>query len=197
MTATLKNILFFICIMALAGTAGFLVQQQLNKDTAISSAEKIANELRANKIKQAEQPFQMRPEFAMEDIEGNIRNISDWDGQIIFLNFWATWCPPCLKEIPAFIELQAQYGDQGFQIVGIAIDDESLVKEFAQSNSINYPIIASEAEGIGLAQRYGNQIGGLPYTAIINRKGEISRKIMGELSMIDAIKILKEMGINT
>jgi len=137
----------------------------------------------------------IRPEFAMVDIDGQIRNIKDWDGKIILLNFWATWCPPCLKEIPDFIELQEQYGDQGFQVIGIAVDNEEDVRDYINEVKINYPIIASETESIELASRYGNKIGGLPYTIIINRKGEISDKIMGELSRIKAEKILEKLSI--
>ncbi len=137
----------------------------------------------------------IRPEFAMADINGQIRNIKDWDGQIILLNFWATWCPPCLKEIPDFIELQEQYGDQGFQVIGIAVDNEEDVRDYINEVKINYPVIAAENEAIELASRYGNKIGGLPYSVIINRKSEISDKIMGELSKIKAEKILEKLDI--
>ena len=137
----------------------------------------------------------IRPEFAMADINGQIRNIKDWDGQIILLNFWATWCPPCLKEIPDFIELQEQYGDQGFQVIGIAVDNEEDVRDYIDKVKINYPVIAAETEAIELSSRYGNKIGGLPYSVIINRKSEISDKIMGELSKIKAEKILEKLDI--
>jgi thiol-disulfide isomerase/thioredoxin len=139
----------------------------------------------------------IRPEFAMTDINGQTRHISEWDGQIILLNFWATWCPPCLKEIPGFIELQAQYGDQGFQIIGIAIDDEDAVREFAEEMKINYPLIAAELDGVGLANRYGSRSGGLPYSVIINRDGEISDKITGELSKIRAEQFLRDLGLKS
>lgn len=187
MKTALKNTLIFTSVMALSAVAGFTVQNQLAKDQTenISSVG----------IQTIEHPLPLRPEFAMQTIDGNIRNIKEWDGQIILLNFWATWCPPCMKEIPDFIELQKKYGDQGLQIIGIAIDDEELVKDFAREIQMNYPVMASEMEGVELSQRYGNEIGALPYTAIINRKGEITRKITGELSMIEAVKILEDLDL--
>ncbi len=127
---------------------------------------------------------------------GKFHNIKEWDDNIIFLNFWATWCPPCKKEIPAFIELQKAYGEQGFQILGAALDNAEAVMEYAKEIGINYPLLLVENEGIGLAKRYGNGIGILPYTVIINREGEVTHTITGELSKKRAKKILAESGIN-
>ena len=140
-------------------------------------------------------PILIRPEFAITDTDGQIRNIKDWDGKIILLNFWATWCPPCLKEIPDFIELQEKYGEQGFQVIGIAVDNEEAVREYMSEVKINYPIMIAEFEALELASRYGNRIGALPYSVIINRESEISDKITGELSKIKAEKLLKKLSI--
>ncbi|MCK4705954.1 MAG: TlpA family protein disulfide reductase [Gammaproteobacteria bacterium] len=137
----------------------------------------------------------MRPEFAMADLDGQTRNIKDWDGKVILLNFWATWCPPCLKEIPGFIELQEQYGDQGFQVIGIAVDNEKAVRDYVNEVKINYPVIAAEFEAIELSSRYGNRMGALPYSVIINRESEISNKITGELSKIEAEKLIEKLNI--
>ena len=133
----------------------------------------------------------------MVDINGQTRSITEWDGKIILLNFWATWCPPCLEEIPGFIELQEQYGDQGFQIIGIAADDEEAVREFAKEAKFNYPIIAAELEALALIGRYGNRSGGIPYSVFINREGEISDRIMGELSKIKAEQLLISLGLKS
>jgi len=139
---------------------------------------------------------QTRPEFAMKDLDGELRNIKEWDGKVVLINFWATWCPPCLREMPYFIELQEKFGEQGFQIIGIAIDDEDAVRAFADDMDINYPIMAGETDTIELSSRYGNRIGGLPYSVFINRKGEITDTITGELHKIKAEEILKKVGLN-
>lgn len=177
----MKIILLFIVAMILAGAGGYALQSYLNQ----------------NQIPYQNNPAigLKRPEFAAADLEGKLRNIKEWDGKLIFLNFWATWCPPCLKEIPDFIELQEDYGDQGFQIIGIAIDDEMSVREYVKEVGMNYPTMVVEAEGVGLAKRFGNGAGVLPYTVIINRDGEISNTITGELSKLRAKELMEEHGI--
>ena len=135
------------------------------------------------------------PDFTVVDLDGEVVSLSDLRGDPVILNFWATWCPPCLKEIPEFIELQNTYGEQGFQIVGIAIDDEEAVRDYVEEVGMNYPSLVAEADGVLLAKRYGNGIGALPYTVIINRDGEISDTFRGELSKIRAKELLAERGI--
>ncbi len=185
----MKNTLIFIVVMVIAGSAGFALQRFLatgpTEPTGKFEAADAANPMIGL----------MRPEFAMKDIEGNIRNIKDWDGQVIVLNFWATWCPPCLEEIPHFIEIQDQMQGKGLQIVGIAVDNEEDVKQFASDVGMNYPVMAGETEAIGLSQKYGNSIGGLPFSAIIDQNGKITHIITGELSESRLISILKQLGL--
>ena len=165
--------------MTIAGGSGFALNRYINQPQDINNP---AIGLQ-------------RPEFAAMDLDGRLRNIKEWDGKLILLNFWATWCPPCKREIPDFIELQKSYGEQGFQVIGIAIDDSDAVNKFATMVGMNYPTMVVQAEGIELAKRYGNGIGALPYTVIINRNGEISNTIRGELNKIHAKALLKSHGI--
>ncbi len=181
----MKNVLIFIVATTIAGASGFALQRYLATDTASVSAPETASPV-IGKI---------RPEFAMMDIEGNVRNIKDWDGQVVLLNFWATWCPPCLEEIPGFIEVQQELENRGFQIIGVAVDNEEDVREFANEMAMNYPILAGEMEAIELAQKYGNSIGGLPFSAIIDKNGKVTHTIMGELSKDRLISILKKLGL--
>ena len=180
----MKTTLLFIVAMVLASAGGYALQKYLNHNHP--------------QIQYQNNPAigLQRPEFAAADLDGRLRNIKEWDGKLIFLNFWATWCPPCLKEIPDFIELQREYGDQGFQIIGIAIDDEEAVREYASEVGMNYPTMVLESEGVGLAKRFGNGPGILPYTVIINHDGEISNTITGELSKIRAKELMEEQGID-
>ena len=175
----MKNTIIFVATILLAGASGFILHkyihdQQLQKNPVIGS---------------------QRPEFAAMDMNGELRNINEWDGKLIFLNFWATWCPPCLEEIPGFIELQHAYGNQGFQIIGIAVDNREAVPQYITESGMNYPALLADIEGIDLARRYGNDIGGLPYTVVINRKGVISSTFVGELDKNHAKKVLKNHGI--
>ena len=177
----MKNTLIFIVAIIIAGGSGFTLQKYLNQPQL---------------QKQTNSAIGLqRPEFSAMDSKGKLRNIKEWDGKLILLNFWATWCPPCLKEIPDFIELQKAYGDQDFQIIGIAIDEEEAVRDYVTDVGMNYPTMVVESEGVGLAKRFGNGIGALPYSVIINRDGEISHTIRGELSKIRAKELLGERGI--
>jgi thiol-disulfide isomerase/thioredoxin len=179
----MKNVMIFIVAMAIAGTSGFVLQRYLATQDANNAAT-------ANPI-----IGQTRPEFAMMDIEGNIRNIKEWDGQVVLLNFWATWCPPCLREIPDFIEVQHELAEHDFQIIGIAVDNETDVRDFVNTMSMNYPVMAGEMEAIELSQRYGNSIGGLPFSAVIDKNGKITHTITGELSKDRLKSILEQLGL--
>ena len=173
----------------MAAASGFALQRYLATDTvAISEITPVIETV---------SPIigKIRPEFAMMDIEGNVRNIKDWDGQVVLLNFWATWCPPCLEEIPGFIEIQQQLDNHGFQIIGVAVDNEENVRAFADEMAMNYPILAGEMEAIELSQKYGNSIGGLPFSAIIDKNGKVTHTITGELSKDRLISILIQLGL--
>ena len=123
-----------------------------------------------------------RPDFSLADVEGVSRSVSEWDGKVLALNFWATWCPPCRKEIPEFVALQERYGARGLQFVGIALQRPEDVRSFMQEYGMNYPVLAGEMEVIRLAERYGNRVGALPYTVIIDRGGRIAFVKPGPLS---------------
>lgn len=124
----------------------------------------------------------IRPLFKLKDLEGKTRDVKEWDGQVLMINFWATWCPPCRKEIPAFIKLQEKYIDKGFKIIGIALDEKQAVIDFADPMGVNYPILMAEQEGIALTKAYGNRLGVLPFSVIIDRKGKIIHRHRTELS---------------
>ena len=177
-----KKVLPILAILFVSTITSYAVQRYLDQEAI-------------NNDQQTDEQILIRPEFAIADTDGQTRNIKDWDGKVILLNFWATWCPPCLKEIPDFIELQEKYGDQGFQVIGIAVDNEEAVREYMNEVKINYPIMVAEFEAIELSSRYGNRMGALPYSVIINREGEISDKITGELSKIKAEKLLEKLSI--
>ncbi len=130
-------------------------------------------------------------EFTLPDLQGKIHNQSEWLGKkVVILNFWATWCPPCIREIPGFIKLQKQYGKQGLQFIGIAIDNPKAVQEFVKKMGMNYQILLGDQEAIDLAISLGNKMAGLPFTVIINRKGQIILEQIGEISEQKVEKII-------
>jgi thiol-disulfide isomerase/thioredoxin len=130
------------------------------------------------------------PDFNLPDVSGNQRNISEWQGKIRVINFWATWCAPCREEIPEFIALQEQYAANGLQFIGIAIDDQEPVEEYLKSNKINYPILIGGVSGIALAHQLGNSIDAVPFTLVVNQQGQIINRHPGEFSSEQIIKII-------
>lgn len=118
-------------------------------------------------------------DFALPDLNGKERWLSEWYGKTIVLNFWATWCGPCRDEMPLLLNVQKQYQDQGVVVIGLAIDDRDSVAAFAKEMRIGYPLLIGEEAGLSLLSRYGNPRGFLPYTVIIRPDGEIAARKLG------------------
>ena len=182
----MKTIIQFILVIVIAGGAGFGLQRYLQQSDRELTADIPAPS--ANKM-----IGQMRPSFEIADLEGQLRNISEWDGQVLLINFWASWCPPCKKEMPAFIELQEQYAEQGFKVIGIALDDLQSVQDFADTIGVNYPLLIAEYDGIDLSRSYGNHVGALPFSAFVDRQGKIVSTHMGELSKTQVEETIKPL----
>jgi len=169
-------------VLVLAATAGFYSQRYFLADNdSLPAKMPVAKTSVIGKT---------RPDFSYKDIEGDMRQAKEWDGKVLLVNFWATWCPPCKKEIPAFIALQEQYAEKGFQIIGIALDDEESVKDYADSMGMNYPVMAAEVDAIQLARDYGNRVNALPFSAFIDRSGKIVKIKAGGLSKAATEKII-------
>ena len=120
---------------------------------------------------------QPAPAFLARDIDGNVVSTADWQGKVVLLNFWATWCPPCREEIPELIDLQNRYKDR-LHVIGISMDDPEeagLVKKFAVRAGINYPIVMASRE---IIQEYGG-VPALPTSFVVNREGKVVQKHVG------------------
>jgi len=119
----------------------------------------------------AAEPQPAAPAWTLKDVEGKTVQSSDFKGKVVILDFWATWCPPCKKEIPDFIELQKKYGEKGLVIVGVSLDEQgpSVVKPFITQLGISYPIVMGDEK---IVQDFGG-VEGIPTTFIIDREGKI------------------------
>ncbi len=117
------------------------------------------------------------PDFALTNLSGTMVQLSDFKGKVVLLDFWATWCAPCRMEIPEFVQLQKQYADKGFTVLGAALDDEgaAVVKPVAQKLGINYPVVIGN---IQVASAYGG-IQALPTAFLIGRDGKILKTYVG------------------
>ncbi len=115
------------------------------------------------------------PAFTLNDINGRPVSLSDFRGKVVVLDFWATWCPPCKREIPDFIELQSHYGSQGLQVIGVGLDEPDKLKSFAAGHGMNYAVLLGTD---AIAMRYGG-ISGIPTTFIIDKNGNIADRFEG------------------
>ncbi len=115
------------------------------------------------------------PPFTLSDVQGRPVSLADFRGKVVVLDFWATWCPPCKREIPDFIDLQSEYSSKGLQIVGIALDEPQKVKEFAEQVGMNYSVLLGDD---ATAMEYGG-ISGIPTTFVIDRTGKIVNRFEG------------------
>lgn len=119
------------------------------------------------------------PDFTRETVSGETFTLSHHRGEVVVLNFWATWCPPCRAEIPDFVELQDEYADADLHFVGVTVDvdDVDLVRKYARHFRINYPLIHGDGS---LVEKYGG-VGTVPTSFIIDRSGEIRYRVPGRI----------------
>ena len=130
------------------------------------------------------------PDFTLPDVSGQPHAISEWQGKLRVINFWATWCGPCLKEIPEFIELQNHYADKGLQFIGVAIDSPEAVATYLSTININYPILVGDMPAISIAHELGNHIDAVPFTVIVNQQGQIIHQHAGEFSKEQLLEVI-------
>ncbi|MGI9102933.1 MAG: TlpA family protein disulfide reductase [Terriglobales bacterium] len=124
---------------------------------------------------------QAAPDFQLQDLDGKNVRLADLRGKAVLLNFWATWCPPCKIEMPWFVDLQKQYGAQGLQVVGVAMDDgqpRDAIAKFTKEIGVNYPVLLGTEK---VADSFGG-VDALPTTFFIGRDGKIESRVFGLVS---------------
>lgn len=115
------------------------------------------------------------------DLDGQPMAMSRWKDRIVVLNFWATWCPPCVEEMPDLQRVHDEYTERGVTVVGLGIDSPSALKRFRDDHLLSLPLFAAGASGSELGRALGNPSGALPYTVVIDRKGRIVQARLGQV----------------
>ena len=118
----------------------------------------------------------------LTDIDGRQTLLKDWAGEILVVNFWAPWCAPCRREIPALIEIEREYRARGVRVLGIAFDGEEQVRRFAEEYQISYPLFLTGNRSAMYNAAFDNPSGSLPYTALLSRDQKIVFQHNGELT---------------
>lgn len=133
-------------------------------------------------------------EIVLEDVDGVVQHGEQWLGKVVLVNHWASWCPPCVKEIPLLVDAQQQMGPNGLQVVGIAHDVPEAARTFGDQMGVNYPSLVITSGGSELMIRQGNPQGSaLPYTAVFDRNGMLAKTWLGALDADDINALVKPL----
>ena len=174
---TLKQFIILAAIGALIGLLASGVEKWWQQDQPSSS------ETRLKKL----------PDFSLTSMEGDIWRSEKSAHKILVINFWATWCPPCRKEMPVFSKLQKEFAQRNVQFIGIAIDDREAVQEFIDSYGVDFTILLGNTETVALSERLGNRFSGLPYTVIADKGGKVVFRHAGEVKEEQLRPVLTEL----
>ncbi|MGH8250456.1 MAG: TlpA family protein disulfide reductase [Steroidobacteraceae bacterium] len=163
-----------------AGVAAFFISRQLLVPEPTPAPEP---------IRPAVIPEQ-RPDVTLADRDGRPRALSEWDGTPLVINFWATWCAPCRREIPMLNALARDEAFAAFEVIGIAVDFREDVLRYVGTTPVDYTVLIGEQDGLDAARAFGMESVGLPFTAFTDRQGRIATIHVGELHRPQAEAIL-------
>jgi thiol-disulfide isomerase/thioredoxin len=158
------NKIMLVPVLVAAAAAGFLLQERHDRDAAPADAV----------------PEQMVA-FTLPDLEGEPRSIDEWRGKVRLVNFWATWCAPCRREIPLLKQAQAEHGADNLQVIGVAVDNADDVIAYARNTDFNYPILVGQDDAMAAAEASGVAFIGLPFTLVVAPGGELIKAHIGEI----------------
>lgn len=131
--------------------------------------------------------------LSLPDAQGAQQPLRQWQGKVLVVNFWATWCEPCREEMPEFVRAQREFGSRGVQFVGIAVDQPDKVVQFAHELDLNYPALIGGFEAVDVSKDLGNRLAALPFTVILGRDGRIAHTELGPLKPAQLRSIITKL----
>ena len=117
-----------------------------------------------------------------KDLDGQPQSLAQFKGKLLVLNFWATWCAPCVDEMPDLQRIQAEYAARGVVIVGMGIDAVPAMRRFRDEHKLDFTLLATASGGTEIARELGNASGALPFTVLIDGEGRIAQRRLGRIS---------------
>jgi thiol-disulfide isomerase/thioredoxin len=168
----LKKILNNIGMVVAIVVLGFIIQKVFLSPTGSLNGDRDTSQMATDVFFAATLPN-----------ENNVSQaLNQYKGKVLVVNFWATWCPPCREEMPALSELHEALKGKNVAVLGVAIDEMALVKAFSTETPVSYPLLIAEDEGMALSSQLGNDKGVLPYTIIIDTKGNVVDTFFGRIT---------------
>ena len=178
-------LIFGVALVSLMAGALFMA----GRIAAVKTESGVANQPQAETVGAPALEANSHPSFSLMGLDGAMHDFDEYDGRHRLLNFWATWCAPCRREIPLLKEFQAEQGDDGILVIGIAVDGMDEVRQYAEAAEFNYPILVGEMDAMAVAEQSGLQFHAMPFTMIVSADGEFLNAHFGELHRPDLDKI--------
>jgi thiol-disulfide isomerase/thioredoxin len=135
---------------------------------------------------------QTLPDIFLPDLNGDQQSLRQWQGKKLLINFWATWCAPCRKEMPDLDGWQSELKQKGLQVVGVALDNAKSVRAYLQDNPVKYPILLAPEVGTFLSAELGNRLGVLPFSVFVGRDGSVEFTHTGLITRDIVVKWLNQ-----
>jgi thiol-disulfide isomerase/thioredoxin len=179
-------LIFSVALVSLMAGALFMAGRIAAIDAAPPAA---MNPAEAGTLEAPTLEASSHPSFSLMGLDGKMHDFDQFAGRHRLLNFWATWCAPCRREIPLLKEFQAEQGDDGILVIGIAVDVMEDVQQYAEAAEFNYPILVGEMDAMAVAEQSGLQFHAMPFTMFVTADGEYLNAHFGELHRPDLDKI--------